>query len=142
MAICRTAGGFWFAPRQRIPRPNDAVRCEAVALFLKGTQAHDSDFCLSAANATAVAEICRRVDGLPLAIELAAARCRRLSLREIAQRLDDRHRRCPCRGGVTADCSSSSEAIGSSESSRPAASASKQQGKRDESIAPASSGAD
>jgi predicted ATPase len=61
---------------------------ESVALFVERARAHDPDFDLSAANATAVAEICRRVDGLPLAIELAAARCGLLSPREIAQRLD------------------------------------------------------
>jgi predicted ATPase/class 3 adenylate cyclase len=61
---------------------------EAVALFVERARAHDPSFDLSAANATAVAEICRRVDGLPLAIELAAARCGLLSPREIAQRLD------------------------------------------------------
>ena len=60
----------------------------AVALFAERAQAHDPEFRLSAANATAVAEICRRVDGLPLAIELAAARCGLLSPGEIAQRLD------------------------------------------------------
>src|SRR5213078_1850383 len=46
-------------------------------------------FELDDANAPAVAEICRGVDGLPLAIELAAARCGLLSPREIAQRLQD-----------------------------------------------------
>jgi hypothetical protein len=48
----------------------------------------DPAFDLSDGNAAAVAEICRRVDGLPLAIELAAARCALLSPAEIAERLD------------------------------------------------------
>ncbi len=47
-------------------------------------------FRVAAENAAAVAEVCRRVDGLPLAIELAAARLRVLSVGEIAARLDDR----------------------------------------------------
>jgi predicted ATPase/class 3 adenylate cyclase len=68
--------------------PATLTGVEAVALFVERARAHDPDFDLSAANATAVAEICRRVDGLPLAIELAAARCGLLSPREIAQRLD------------------------------------------------------
>ena len=59
----------------------------AVALFCERARAHDPDFDLDDANAAAVAEICRRVDGLPLAIELAAARCGLLSPGEIAERL-------------------------------------------------------
>jgi predicted ATPase/class 3 adenylate cyclase len=68
--------------------PTTLTGVEAVALFVERAQANDPDFRLGAADATAVAEICRRVDGLPLAIELAAARCGLLSPREIAQRLD------------------------------------------------------
>jgi predicted ATPase/class 3 adenylate cyclase len=64
------------------------VRVPAVALFCERAQAHDPDFRVDAASAIAVAEICRRVDGLPLAIELAAARCGLLSPGEIAGRLD------------------------------------------------------
>ena len=61
----------------------------AVALFCARARARDPGFDLDDANAPAVVEICRRVDGLPLAIELAAARCGLLSPDEIAQRLDD-----------------------------------------------------
>jgi predicted ATPase len=63
-------------------------RAPAVALFCDRARAHDPDFRLGDANAKAVAEICRRVDGLPLAIELVAARCGVLSPGEIAERLD------------------------------------------------------
>jgi predicted ATPase/DNA-binding SARP family transcriptional activator len=68
--------------------PKALAGTDAVALFCERARAHDPDFRLSTANANAVAEICRRVDGLPLAIELAAARCGLLAPREIAQRLD------------------------------------------------------
>jgi predicted ATPase/class 3 adenylate cyclase len=61
---------------------------DAIALFCERARAHDPGFRLGAENAAAIAEICRRVDGLPLAIELAAARCGLLSATEIAQRLD------------------------------------------------------
>ena len=61
---------------------------DAVALFRERARAHDPDFCLDDGNAAVVAEICRRLDGLPLAIELAAARCRLLSPRELAERLE------------------------------------------------------
>ena len=61
---------------------------DAVALFCERARAHDPDFDLGDGNADAVAEICRRVDGLPLAIELAAARCGLLSPTEIADRLE------------------------------------------------------
>ncbi|HEY4278971.1 MAG TPA: BTAD domain-containing putative transcriptional regulator [Conexibacter sp.] len=60
----------------------------AVALFCERARAHDSGFYVDEHNAPAVAEICRRVDGVPLAIELAAARCGLLSPDEIAERLD------------------------------------------------------
>jgi predicted ATPase/DNA-binding SARP family transcriptional activator len=61
---------------------------DAVALFCERARAHDPDFNLGGVTADAVAEICRRVDGLPLAIELAAARCGLLSPTEIAERLE------------------------------------------------------
>jgi predicted ATPase/DNA-binding SARP family transcriptional activator len=60
---------------------------DAVALFCERAWAHDPDFRLHDANAAVVAEICLRLDGLPLAIELAAARCGLLSPNEIAERL-------------------------------------------------------
>jgi predicted ATPase/class 3 adenylate cyclase len=61
---------------------------DAVTLFDERARAHDPAFRADDANATPVAEICHRVDGLPLAIELAAARCALLSPAEIAERLD------------------------------------------------------
>jgi predicted ATPase/class 3 adenylate cyclase len=60
----------------------------AVALFCERARAHDPDFDVAGANPAVVAEICRRLDGLPLAIELTAARCGLLSAGEIAERLD------------------------------------------------------
>jgi class 3 adenylate cyclase len=64
--------------------PHALAGTHAVALFCERARAHDPDFRLGDANAAAVAEICRRLDGLPLAIELAAARCGLLSPTEIA----------------------------------------------------------
>jgi tetratricopeptide (TPR) repeat protein len=59
-----------------------------VGLFTERARAADPGFGLSAGNAAAVAEICRRLDGLPLAIELAAARVRLLPPQALAARLD------------------------------------------------------
>jgi predicted ATPase/DNA-binding SARP family transcriptional activator len=70
------------------PGPGAHAGADAVALFCERARAHDPGFDLGAGNADAVAEICRRVDGLPLAIELAAARCGLLSATEIADRLE------------------------------------------------------
>src|SRR5215211_2719415 len=66
------------------PLPDD----DAATLFAVRARAHDPELDLTDGNAAAVADICRRVDGLPLAVELAAARCALLSPAEIARRLD------------------------------------------------------
>ncbi|MDQ4036459.1 MAG: adenylate/guanylate cyclase domain-containing protein [Chloroflexota bacterium] len=70
----------------------EARAAEAVRLFVDRATAALPSFSLTAAEAPAVVEICRRLDGIPLAIELAAARVPLLSVHEIAQRLGDRFR--------------------------------------------------
>jgi predicted ATPase/DNA-binding winged helix-turn-helix (wHTH) protein len=70
--------------------PASAERFGALSLFVERAQAADPNFTLSAANAAAVAEICRRLDGLPLAIELAAARVRLLGVQGVRDRLGER----------------------------------------------------
>lgn len=65
---------------------------DAVKLFAERAAAANPDFNLDDANAAAVAEICRRLDGIPLALELAAARMRSMPVERIAARLDDRFR--------------------------------------------------
>jgi predicted ATPase/Tfp pilus assembly protein PilF len=65
---------------------------EAVGLFAERARAADPRFAIDAGNAPAVIEISRRLDGIPLAIELAAARVRGLTVQQIAERLDDRFR--------------------------------------------------
>jgi non-specific serine/threonine protein kinase len=67
-----------------------APRYDAVTLFVERASAVVPDFVLTEDNVATVAEICRRVDGLPLLIELAAARLRVLSPEQILQRLTDR----------------------------------------------------
>ena len=68
----------------------DVHRYEAVRLFADRAAASRPGFAIGPGNAAAVASICRALDGMPLAIELAAARVRALSVEQISARLDDR----------------------------------------------------
>ncbi|MDQ6746567.1 MAG: tetratricopeptide repeat protein, partial [Candidatus Dormibacteraeota bacterium] len=79
---------------QRLPALalDSLAQYPAVALFCARAEAVQFDFALTAENATGVVEVCRRLDGSPLAIELAAARVAELGVAEIARRLDDRFR--------------------------------------------------
>lgn len=70
----------------------EALRCGAVALFAERAQAADRHFQVDDANVVKVVEICRRLDGIALAIELAAARCPLLGLQMLSQHLDERLR--------------------------------------------------
>jgi predicted ATPase len=85
---------IWRIPSLSLP-PEDAgegdlMDAEAVRLFVDRAQAARPGFALTEANGPAVADLCRRLDGIPLAIELAAARLRALSPQEIGARLGDR----------------------------------------------------
>jgi non-specific serine/threonine protein kinase len=71
--------------------PARVLACsEAVTLFVERTRAVCPDFAVTPANGTVVARICRRLDGIPLALELAAVRLRAMSEEQILDRLDDR----------------------------------------------------
>ena len=75
-----------------LPSLGELATYPSVALFTSRARALAPDFELDASNARAVAELCRRLDGLPLAIELAAARVRILPPQAMLRRLDDRFR--------------------------------------------------
>jgi predicted ATPase len=70
----------------------DAIRSAAIALFVDRAVAVDKRFTITDENAPVVADICRRLDGIPLAIELAASRVRILSPHQLRERLDERFR--------------------------------------------------
>ncbi|MGP3927655.1 ATP-binding protein [Streptomyces sp. 8N616] len=70
--------------------PGSLAQYDAVTLFVERARAMRPDFALCDRNAQAVSGLCRRLDGIPLAIELAAVRLRCLSLEQILDRLDDR----------------------------------------------------
>jgi non-specific serine/threonine protein kinase len=67
-----------------------ALKSDAVRFFVDRVQAVAPQFALTPANAAMVVRICQRLDGIPLALELAAARMKALSLEQISARLDDR----------------------------------------------------
>ncbi len=74
------------------PNPEALLRYDAIMLFVQRARLVRPDFALTAENAPAVAQVCRRLDGIPLAIEFAAARLGMMSPHGLAARLDDRFR--------------------------------------------------
>lgn len=68
--------------------PTALLAFEAVTLFVERVQSHQPGFALTSANANAVAHICSRLDGIPLALEMAAARVNVFTIEELATRLD------------------------------------------------------
>ncbi|WP_328404598.1 BTAD domain-containing putative transcriptional regulator [Nocardia sp. NBC_00403] len=87
-------GGENLHPLAALPWPADSMddpaEYPAVRLFVERARAVRPGFAIDEANSGAVVEICRRLDGIALAIELAAARMRALSVQQIAAKLDDR----------------------------------------------------
>ncbi|MDF2703285.1 MAG: transcriptional regulator, LuxR family, partial [Rubrobacteraceae bacterium] len=85
----------WSVPSLSVPEEGrllpaeDPARYEAVRLFVERAEAILPDFALTDRNAPQVTRVCRRLGGIPLAIELAAARVKVLSVEQIAGRLDD-----------------------------------------------------
>jgi predicted ATPase/DNA-binding SARP family transcriptional activator len=73
----------------RTPPAGELMGYEAVRLFVERARAVDAGSALTEQNATAVARLCRKLDGIPLAIELAAARTRVLSVEQISEKLED-----------------------------------------------------
>ena len=76
-------------PTEDIQVLEDVLRHGAVALFVAQAQAADPHFAPNQQISAAMAAICRRLDGIPLALELAAARASALGMQELASRLDD-----------------------------------------------------
>ncbi|MGQ0669700.1 MAG: protein kinase domain-containing protein [Actinomycetota bacterium] len=81
-----------FPHPERPPSLPDLARSEGVRLFVDRARAARPDFRLTEDNAPSVVQLCHRLDGLPLAIELAAARVRALTVEQVVARLDDRFR--------------------------------------------------
>ena len=85
-------------PSLTLPGPADSATLaevsasEAAQLFIDRALAVQSGFALTDRNAAAIAQVCRQLDGISLALELAAARLTALSVEEIARRIDDRFR--------------------------------------------------
>ena len=78
-------------PREAISAA-DLAGSDSVTLFVERARSHEPEFMLDDAAAPLVATICRRLDGIPLALELAAARLSSMSLRHLSERLDQRFR--------------------------------------------------
>jgi predicted ATPase/DNA-binding SARP family transcriptional activator len=86
----------WLVPSLSLPDARDSVtvkklsKSESIHLFMERATVMQPQFTLTDQNANAVVQICRRLSGMPLAIELAAARVKMMTVDEIASRLDDR----------------------------------------------------
>jgi predicted ATPase/DNA-binding SARP family transcriptional activator len=85
----------WLVPPLATPdgaltTPDQLLAYDSVRLFVERARTANSTFALSERNAPTVAQICHRLDGTPLALELAAARLRHMAVETIAARLDDR----------------------------------------------------
>ena len=95
-----TGERVWRVPSLAVPEPSPSgdllpetlLEWPATRLFVERAQEASAHFTVTARNARFVADICRRLDGIPLAIELAAARVKVLSVEEINTRLDNRFR--------------------------------------------------
>jgi predicted ATPase/class 3 adenylate cyclase len=74
------------------PTASDILRYESVALLVERARAASDTFSLTDENAPIIADVCLRLDGIPLAIELAAARVKMLGLHQLRERLDERFR--------------------------------------------------
>ncbi len=87
---------IWSVPKLSLPdispsvSTSDLLDYESIRLFVERAQAVKADFTLTEANASAMTQICQRLDGMPLAIELAAVQVKVLSVEQVAARLDDR----------------------------------------------------
>jgi predicted ATPase len=88
----------WHVPSLSLPNPKNLpefdqlTQYESVRLFIDRVLLVSPRFALNKENASAVAQICFRLDGIPLALELAAARAKSMSVEQIMSRLDDRFR--------------------------------------------------
>jgi predicted ATPase len=78
--------------RDQPPVPKQVIASDATRLFVERARAADPGFALTPENAPTVAQICWRLDGIPLALELAAARVRGMTIERVAARLDDAFR--------------------------------------------------
>jgi predicted ATPase len=89
---------IWRVPSLAVPDSrvatgaDEITACEAVRLFYDRARSALPEFVMHDRNVAIVAQICRRLDGIPLALELAAARVRLLAPEQILERLDDRLR--------------------------------------------------
>src|SRR5262249_20890622 len=86
----------WRIPSLSLPdahqtvTPENLAACDSVRLFMDRASKASAEFALTRENAVALASVCRRLDGIPLALELAAARVRSMPLDEVNRRLDQR----------------------------------------------------
>ncbi len=90
-AIYSISGLDWPAPMAELKEnPQEFMQYGAFRLFVERARANSSNFAPNSDNTWSIVEICRRLDGLPLALELASSRVNILTVQEIATRLNDR----------------------------------------------------